>query len=214
MATENYDCSGAVEIDEEPRHHLVISNEFVRAFAVEIAPRDRTLCHHHPHDYLLYVASAASITSAARDEAPKRLNYEDGECELAAAGLTHVVENLGEKPFHNIVVELLPRSDALRRGAPPSATSGKPEITPILDEESGAVFRVRIEPGADVEISGPAVLASPYDDALMLKELADFDIPLDSFRKLIWVCAPRKVTIKNFGMAAGRAIVFQVGFRK
>ena len=211
MAIETYDCSRALQIDEEPRHHLVISNDLVRAFAVEIAPGDRTLCHHHPHDYLLYVASAASIISAARDEEPKRLNYDDGECELSPAGLTHVVENLGEKPFRNVVVELLPGSGKLRRGAPPGATSGKAETTPILDEEPGAVFRVRIEPGGEVEISGPAVLASPYDDALMLKELDDFEIPLDSFRKLIWVCAPRKVAIKNVGRATARAIAFQIG---
>lgn len=211
MAIESYNCSRAVEIDEEPRHHLVISNAFVRAFAVEIGPGDRTLCHRHPHDYLLYVASAASIISAARDEEPKRLNYDDGECELSAAALTHVVENLGQKPFRNIVVELLPRSDALRRGAPPNATSGKAEITPILDEKPGAVFRVRIDPGGEVEISGPAVLATPHDDALMLKELDDFDVPLDSFRKLIWVCAPRKVTIKSVGSGTARAIAFQIG---
>ena len=214
MAMESYDCSHPIEIDEEPRHHLVISNEFVRAFAVEIAPGDRTLCHHHPHDYLLYVASAASIISAARDEGPKRLNYDDGECELSSAGLTHVVENLGEQPFRNVVVELLPRSGTLRRGAPPAAISGKAETTLTLDEELGAVSRVRIEPGGEVEIAGPAVLASPYEDAIMLKELDDFEIPLDSFRKLIWVCALRKVTIKNLGSPAGRVVVFQVGSRK
>ena len=37
-----YDCKHAVEIEQEPRHHLVFSNEFVRGFAVEIAPHDRT----------------------------------------------------------------------------------------------------------------------------------------------------------------------------
>jgi hypothetical protein len=53
-----YDCKHVVEIEQEPRHHLVFSNEFVRGFAVEIAPHERSLCHHHPHDYLLYVALA------------------------------------------------------------------------------------------------------------------------------------------------------------
>ena len=66
----------------------------MRALAVEIPPHTRTLCHRHPHDYLLYVASGAEIISAARDEEPKKLNYVDGECELSKAGLVHVVENL------------------------------------------------------------------------------------------------------------------------
>ena len=55
----SYDCSQPVEIEDEPHHHLIIANEYVRALAVEIPPHVRTLCHHHPHDYLLYVASGA-----------------------------------------------------------------------------------------------------------------------------------------------------------
>jgi quercetin dioxygenase-like cupin family protein len=98
-----YDCRQVVDIADEPHHHLVIANEYVRAFAVEIPPRTRTLCHHHPHEYLLYVAKGAEIISAARDEEPKRLNYVDGECELSKAGLVHVVENLGDGAFRNVV---------------------------------------------------------------------------------------------------------------
>ena len=74
----------------------MIENEFVRAFAVEIAPYDHTLCHHHPHDYLLYVVGDGEIVSAARDEEPKKLSYSDGECELLEAGMVHVVENLSD----------------------------------------------------------------------------------------------------------------------
>lgn len=213
MKNTDHDCSRAVEIDEEPRHHLVIANEFVRAFAVEIAAGDRTLCHHHPHDYLLYVAGAAEIVSAARGEEAKRLHYEDGECELSSAGLTHVVENLGNKPFRNVVVELLPGSDKLLRGVRPRPAAGEGRINAILDEERGAVCQMVVPPGCEIEIAGPAVLASPYHDALMLKELDDFDVPLDSFRKLMWVCGPRKVAIRNFGGTNARALVFQIGHR-
>ncbi len=112
MDDKRYSCAHVVPIEQEPRHHLVIENEFVRAFAVEIAPHDRTLCHHHPHDYLLYVAGDAEIISAARDEEPKQLSYRDGECELLEAGLVHVVENLGDTAFRNVVVELLPGSSS------------------------------------------------------------------------------------------------------
>lgn len=211
MTKPRYDCSHVVEIDEEPRHHLVLANEFVRAFAVEIAPHDHTLCHHHPNDYLLYIASDAEIVSAARGEDPKRLNYRDGECELASAGLMHVVENLSDNPFRNVVVELLPRAAELRRGLQPSVTDGDAHIGQILEELPGAVFSVAMLPGSEIGISGPAVLASPYDDKLMVKELDEFDIPLDELKKLMWVCAPRQVAIRNSEQTRGRLIVFQVG---
>ncbi len=121
MEDQHYPCAHVVPIEQEPRHHLVIENELVRAFAVEIAPHDRTLCHHHPHDYLLYVAGDGEIISAARDEEPKQFSYRDGECELSPAGLVHVVENLGDTAFRNVVVEFLPKASSLRRGPEPVA---------------------------------------------------------------------------------------------
>ena len=211
MAGERYSCEHVVPIDQEPRHHLVIANEFVRAFAVEIAPGDRTLCHHHPNDYLLYVATDAEIVSAARGEEPKRLSYRNGECELSSAGLTHVVENLGDTPFRNVVVELLPAATTLRRGVQPCITGGVAQVERILEESSGAIVRVAMQPSSEVEIAGPAVLASPYEGRLQIKELDAFDIPLDDFRKLMWVCAPRKVWIRNSGPALGRMCAFQLG---
>ena len=211
MTDANYDCGSVIDIADEPRHRLIIGNEFVRAFAVEIAPGDRTLCHHHPHDYLFYVASGAEIISAARGEEPKRLHHEDGQCELSPAGLTHVVENLSGTPFRNVVVELLPRSESLRRGAPPTAAAGTAQPDMLLNEVPGAVFRVTMQPGAEVEIAGPAILASAYDDPLTLKEVDAFDIPLDNFCKLMWVCAPRQVAVKNLAKQTARLIVFQIG---
>ena len=171
MDDKRYSCAHVVPIEQEPRHHLVIENEFVRAFAVEIAPHDRTLCHHHPHDYLLYVAGDAEIISAARDEEPKKLSYRDGECELLEAGLVHVVENLGDTAFRNVVVELLPGTDGLRRGDAPKVIKGEDDgiqlfeetkVTALFDDDRAAIFSIEIEPGAEVEIFGPALLATPY----------------------------------------------------
>jgi quercetin dioxygenase-like cupin family protein len=207
--SSTYDCSQVVDIADEPHHHLVIANEYVRAFAVEIPPRTRTLCHHHPHDYLLYIANGAEIVSAARDEEPKRLSYVDGECELSKAGLVHVVDNLGDAAFRNVVVEPLPAAARLKRGAKPTITDGNAQIEEILGEGPGAVFVVVMEPGAEAEIAGPAVIAAPYGP-VMVKELEEFDVALDDFRKLMWVCAPRKVGIRNPTTRA-RAIVFQLG---
>ncbi len=147
-----YPCEHVVPIEQEPRHHLVFENEFVRGFAVEVAPHERTLCHHHPNDYLLFVALGAEIVSAAPDEEPKRLNYRDGECELAPAGLVHVVEDLSDTPFRNVVVELLPAARDLRRGGAPRRVSGEATITPRFDDARAAIFSIEIEAGATVEI--------------------------------------------------------------
>jgi hypothetical protein len=209
----SYDCNRVVEIEDEPRHHLIIANEYVRALAVEVPPHTRTLCHHHPHGYLIYVASGAEIISAARDEAPKKLSYADGECEWSPAGLVHVVENLSATAFRNVVVELLPGASRLKRGRDPMRVAAEARIERILWEEPGAVFSIEMAPAAEVEIAGPAVVASLQVGKIMMKELDEFDIPLDDFGKLAWVCAPRTVGIRNAGKGPAQAVVFQVGSR-
>ena len=205
-----YDCSQPVDIADEPHHHLIIANDYIRAFAVEVPPRTRTLCHQHPQEYLLYVAQGAEIISAARDEEPKKLNYVAGECELSKAGLVHVVENLGESAFRNLVVELQPRAAELRRGVETVVLTGDSAVERVLSENLGAVITIDLAAGAEVEVAGPAVLAAPYG-TVMVKELDEYDIPLDDFRKLMWVCAPRKVGVRNAGARPVEMVVAQVG---
>jgi len=208
-----YDCKHVVEIEQEPRHHLVIQNEFVRGFAVEIAPHDRSLCHHHPNDYLLYVASGGDdIISAARDEEPKRLSYYDKHCELLPAGLVHVVENSGQQPFRNVVVELLPRSAELRRGlGPKRSAGGKTTVLPIFHDERAAVLFLRIQPGAEVEISGPAIVATPYGNKLSPEFLGDIKVKANPVCDLAWIPPHREAVLWGCWEGAETAIVFQVG---
>jgi len=216
MADANYDCSHPVEIEDEPRHHLVIANEFVRALAVEIAPHERTLCHRHPHDYLLYVASGSEIISAARDEEPRTLSYHDGECELSPAGLTHVVENLGDTPFRNVVVELLPRSEGALRGAAPrwnggEGNGGEEEFSQLLDDERATIFLIQIGPGAEIEISGPAIVATPYSNNLYPACVGDIEVKQNEVCDLAWVPPSRQGVLWGCWDHTERAVVFQIG---
>lgn len=212
----NDPCEHVVPIEGEPRHHLVFENEYVRVFAVEIAAHDRTLCHHHRHDYLLYVASDAEVVSTARGEAPKQLNYQDGECEMSKAGLTHVVENLGESPFRNVVVELLPRVTETRRGAAPgdfdSEIAGfEARCTEMLNEGQAAIFQVEIEPGANITVSGPAIVAAPYSNNLSPAAVGQIKVVQNEICDLAWIPPERRAVLWGCWEHAERAIVFQLG---
>ena len=211
MDEKRYSCEHVVPIEQEPRHHLVIENEFVRAFAVEIAPHDRTLCHHHPHDYLLYVVGDGDIVSAARHEEPKKLSYCDGECELSPAGLVHVVENLRDTPFRNVVVELLPGVGSLRRGDDPKLIAGEANITEYFADARAAIFLLEMKGGSEVLISGPSVVAgTPHGTAL------DHHVPscltsFNDFSHLAWFPSGCQGTLRGFENPTESALVFQVG---
>jgi hypothetical protein len=209
--SSTYNCAQVVDIADEPHHHLVIANQYIRAFAVDVPAHIRTLCHRHPNEYFIYVATGAEIVSAARDEEPKRLKYVDGECELSKAGLEHIVENLGDGPFRNVVVEISGNGASLKRGMSPVAMKGDVKMDDLVAKAPGAVFRLKLEPGAEAEIAGPAVVSSPHGDEVMVRELDEFDIPLNSFGKPMWVCAPRKIGIRNAGLRVAGVVVFQIG---
>ena len=208
----DYPCEHVVPIDEEPRHHLVIANEYVRALAVEIAPHDRTLCHHHAHDYLLYVAGDAEIVSAARGEEPKRLSYRDGECELSAAGLTHVVANPGEAAFRNVVVELLPRGKALVRGSMPSVIAPGGRVTETFREVHSAIYLVELEVGGEVEIAGPAIVATPYHQPLKADELDGIDVEAHPICDMAWLPPQTSAVLWGSQLGIEQAVIFQLGY--
>jgi hypothetical protein len=217
-----YSCDQVVPIEQEPRHHLVIDNEFVRGFAVEIAPHDRTLCHHHPNDYLVYVAGIADIVSARPNEEPKTILYKDGECELGSAGMVHVVENLTDAPFRNIAIDLLPGLDELKRApdphrrltaehaeaATPLVEVGLARIKPNFESEKVSVFRIKLPPTCEVEISGPAVIASPGGSVVSWAEAGKSPVIIKNFKDLAWVRPGASGVLRG---PEARVAVFQLG---
>jgi hypothetical protein len=211
VGQNQYPCEDVVPIEEEPRHHLVIVNEFVRAFAVEIAPHERTLCHHHTHDYLMYVVGEAEIVSAPRDGEPKMLTYSDGDCELSPAGLVHVVENLRERAFRNVVVELLTGMAELERAGDPRIVAGNGAVEAIFEEERISVWSLEAEPGAEAEARGPAIVVTPYDEPLIPKDPGEIMVKADKVSDMAWIPSGRRALLGSPSNKSERAIVFQLG---
>jgi quercetin dioxygenase-like cupin family protein len=96
-----------VEITAEPHHHLALENMFVRVFAVEVAPGESTLMHHHGHDYLSVSIGDAQVLNAKQGAQPVTANFNDGDTRFTPAGLVHAVTNSGTTPFRNSTIELL-----------------------------------------------------------------------------------------------------------
>jgi len=213
MSENRYPCDNIVLIEQEPRHHLVIVNEFVRAFAVEIAPHDRTLCHHHAHEYLMYVAGDAQIASAPRDGEPATHTYHDGDCELSPPGLIHVVKNLRDTEFRNLLVEFLPEFGDLRRGPVPTTTSVHVTISPRFEDKLSSVFLLQMDTGLQVEISGPAIVATPYNNPLEFAASQSSPRTLERFTDLVWIAPYIRARLRNPAASPARAVLVALGQR-
>ena len=109
--------TGSVEITAEPSHHLILQNQYVRVFMVEVPPHQATLMHHHRHDYFYITLGASQIDNEVAGKPPATLSLHDGETRFTPGGFAHLVKTLSDQPFRNITVELM--QDAKLRKSPP-----------------------------------------------------------------------------------------------
>jgi quercetin dioxygenase-like cupin family protein len=96
-----------VEITAEPSHHLVLENQYVRVFKVEVAPHAATLMHRHRHDYVFVTLGASQVENDVAGKPPVALKLQDGEPWFLPGGFAHIAKNLSDQPFRNITIELM-----------------------------------------------------------------------------------------------------------
>ena len=116
-----------VEITSEPSHHLVIENEYLRVFQVEVAPHAATLMHRHRHDYVFVTLGAAHISNEVEGKHAAELKLADGDTRFAPGNFAHIAKNLAERPFRNVTIEIL--QDEKLRATPSSWPEGGGETT-------------------------------------------------------------------------------------
>ena len=113
-----YAQSTQVEITSEPSHHLAFENDQARVFKVEVAPHKSTLMHWHRHDYLFVTLGDAHVSNQIPGRDPIELNFVDGDTRFVSSNFAHIAQNLSDKPFRNVTIELL--KDEETRKNPPS----------------------------------------------------------------------------------------------
>jgi quercetin dioxygenase-like cupin family protein len=101
-----------VEITAEPSHHLVLENQYVRVFQVEVAARSATLLHRHRYDYIFVALGPSEISNEVEGKPPVTLKLQAGEVRFAAGNFAHIARNLSNESFRTVAIELLQGSKA------------------------------------------------------------------------------------------------------
>jgi hypothetical protein len=161
-----HSCDNVISIADEPHHHLEIDNEWVRAYAVEIGPHQSTLCHLHASPYLMYVAGEADIINMPRNAEAEKHHFYPDFCDFAPAGLEHIVENVGEAPFRNMIFEVLSAGEKLRRPGLGSGHVGGVNMTPLYSGAFICAQLIELNSGSQVQVTGAAVVSSPYENTV------------------------------------------------
>jgi hypothetical protein len=161
----------------------------------------------------MYVAGDAQIVSAPRDGNPTTHSYHDGDCELSPAGLVHVVENLTDAKFRNLLVELLLRVGDVRRGADPKIVSGEATIMQRFAEKRISVLLLEMQSGSQIKVCGPAIVASPYENEVELAASQEGTRKLAHFRELSWIGPSTAATLRNRANRPAKVVLIAVGQR-
>jgi quercetin dioxygenase-like cupin family protein len=166
-----------VEVTAEPSHHLVLENEYLRVFKVEVAPHAATLMHRHRHDYVFVTLGKSHVSNQVDGKAPVELNLADGDTRFVPGSFAHIARNLAETPFRNVTIEIV--QDEPLRSAPASWPEGSDE-TMFAGGRTKVLFVKDGVRGSEVDLDAGATLPShPHRGPYLLVAISALDLRSD-----------------------------------
>jgi len=144
-----FSCSGQVQVSQEPRHHKVFENRWVRVLDVHIPPGDTTMIHKHSTPSVFIVLTGTKTGSQVIVE-PAELRLTQGNIWFEGfynKPRIHRVWNSDTTEFHVMDIELPNQHPGSID--PPLTIQG---FTPLLDEKPLRGYRVSINPGGTIPL--------------------------------------------------------------
>jgi hypothetical protein len=154
-----------VALKDEPHHHLLFENDYVRVWAFGITGHDATLLHNHDLPYFGIALGPADYVNAVAGKSETHAKLADGQVSYSKGGFAHLVRTETDTPFQNFTIELLrpqanPRNRCVKVIADGALDCPQSSAMP-LDEATTLVFEtdeVLLRSGAissKLQIAGP-----------------------------------------------------------
>jgi len=214
-------ASNPVPLKEEPHHHLLFENEYVRTWAFGIHGHDATLLHSHDLPYLGIALGAADFVNAVSGKPETHVTLADGQVSYSKGGFVHLVRTESDAPFRNLTIELLkpqgtPQNRCAKVIADGALNCPQVSATPLdlattqvfeTDEvlvRAGAIsFQMRMA-GADAK---PARLVGVLDQSELNVELPGQPAKKLHGGEAAWLPAGAVTSLVNPGAADARFFV-------
>eukprot|EP00956_Cyclotella_meneghiniana_P004134 scaffold5048_cov82-Cyclotella_meneghiniana.AAC.4 len=145
-----------LEVAEEERHNIVISNEYTRVLKVKFPPKDTTWAHRHAEDslYFFLVEDGLNVINHVKGSDPKCDCMEFGEVRYGThksdKPLIHKITNMSEVDMFCIDAEILKS---------PPVTNPLPLVAEhhelIKTRDKCRVYKLSLAPGQAVKVSYP-----------------------------------------------------------
>jgi quercetin dioxygenase-like cupin family protein len=168
-----------VEITAEPSHHLILQNDQVRVFYVDVPPGAETLTHWHRHDYIFVTLGPTEIVNAVKGKDPITQKLADGDTRLVPGNFAHHVHDTGLTDFRNVTIEIL-QDEKLRQSSLGQSTTSWDEDRALDILEGGTKQILWIKDGiraTEYELQPAATAPVPISDApYLLVAITDLEL--------------------------------------
>lgn len=203
-----------VPITQEPSHHLILQNKYVRVFNVEVAPHFSTRIHRHDYDYVFVTLGDSDVSNERVHADPVELKLKDGETHFTRGGFAHKAVNLADTPFHNITIEFVEpglTSPAAEKGQG-AAISAHPAET--LSADSQVFGKIKIREGTFLNGEVSTCAADHVTGPQLLVPVSEFFLrsvsrgnQLHQPGEAIWLNAGECATITSHGNYPARFVI-------
>lgn len=202
----SYSSLAQVQVSEEPRHHKVFDNGWVRILDVHIPAGDTSLWHKHSTPSVFLILSSTKTGSEARIE-PHRPPFTDGRIWFEGFYDTvriHRVWNEDDHEFHVIDMELPHKPN--KAIAPPFTDTA---FKVLFDEKPVRGYRMSLAAGRALHLPGRGdnVVVVCVDDGAMVKVKGT---ELHKKGDYVFIPAGSKLDFANEGQAETKLAVFEL----
>jgi len=201
--------SAQVQVRNEPRHHNVFENEFIRILDVHLGPGDTTLYHLHNTPSVFIVFTNTNVGSQLIGQQSQKGANITGEVSYDNLNTprTHRVWNEDTSWFHVMDIEI-------------TSTKQKKNIADLQNSALKLLFNKQQVNGYNLELKAATnIQLPPSTDGYLLisksESIIEFKIDeavQDRIMKpshYIWIEADKKISIKNMDSKAANFVLLQ-----
>ena len=203
-------ASAQVQVRDEPRHHNVFENEFIRILDVLLGPNDTTQYHVHNTPSVFIILTNSNVSSQLLGGQPQSGANVAGNIsyDAMASPRTHRVWNEDTNWFHVMDIELTSKT---QKSKPPLLQD--PAIKLLFNEKEANGYMIDLKAGSAVRIP-----SSTVGYLLVSLETTSADIRINGHSQLrllkpchyVWLEEGKQMTLSVKNQSAGRFVLLQL----
>jgi hypothetical protein len=211
-----------VDINNDSHHHLLLENDKLRIFAVDLGAHESTPLVRHDHNYLVITLANSEIASWAEGQSGViTYRYDQNDIRFFFGGPARALRNDTPNSYHNLTIEFLnpkvttlgfePRAGHWQYGSSAMLPPADPKkaFVDTLDLGEARVRDVQLLP--DDEYSEPE---KPADELLIPLTDVEFKQGAERIRKSqsepLWIPAGRQKKLANDATTPARMVVMEL----